>query len=109
MKIQTPQHSRTNATTGIHAFDEISAGLRGPQGNAANSLIAIHNIKVICAEHFRDAHELEIVDLLENPGRALTERVLAMPTLAMVLPQPRQLMTGNPSDTARVLQTLASR
>jgi circadian clock protein KaiB len=42
-------------------------------GHAPNSLRAVANIKAICHEHFASTHELEVVDLLEHPGRALDD------------------------------------
>ena len=40
-------------------------------GSAPNSLRAIANTKAICDEHFASGYELEIVDMLEHPQRAL--------------------------------------
>ena len=76
-------------------------------GNAPNSLRAIGNVKAICAEHFAAGHDLEIVDLLEHPGRALADGVLVTPTLLKLLPLPVQRVIGNLSDTHQVLLTLA--
>jgi circadian clock protein KaiB len=76
-------------------------------GNAPNSLQAIANAKAICNEHFASRHELEIVDLLEHPLRALADGILVTPTLLKLLPLPEQRVIGNLSDTSRVLLTLA--
>ena len=72
-------------------------------GNAPNSLRAIANAKAICEEHFADAHELEIVDLLVHPRRALADGVIVTPTLLRLLPEPVQRVIGNLSDTEQVL------
>ena len=76
-------------------------------GNAPNSLRAIVNVKAICDEHFPSGHELEIVDLLEHPGRALADGILVTPTLLKLMPLPVQRVIGNLSDTRQVLLTLA--
>lgn len=76
-------------------------------GNGPNSLRAIVNIRAICDEHFASAHELEIVDCLEEPGRALEDGVVVTPTLLRLLPQPGLRVIGDLSDTSQVLVSLA--
>lgn len=76
-------------------------------GNAPNSLRAIDNAKAICEEHFAAGHELEIVDLLVHPQRALADGIIVTPTLLKLLPLPMQRVIGNLSDTQQVLLTLA--
>ena len=78
-------------------------------GNAPNSLRAIANARAICDEHFASAHELEIVDLLEHPQRALADGIIVTPTLLKLLPLPVQRVIGNLSDTNQVLLTLAGK
>jgi circadian clock protein KaiB len=77
-------------------------------GNAPNSLRAIANARVICADHFNGCHDLEIVDLLVHPGRALADGVIVTPTLIKLLPLPVQRVIGNLSDTRQVLVALGS-
>jgi circadian clock protein KaiB len=77
-------------------------------GNAPNSVRAIANIKALCDEHFAARHELEIVDLLKYPKRALADGVIVTPTLLKLSPLPAQRVIGNLNDTNQVLQTLAS-
>jgi circadian clock protein KaiB len=78
-------------------------------GNAPNSIRAIANAKAICDEHFASGHELEIVDLLEDPRRALADGIIVTPTLLKLMPLPVQRVIGNLSDTNQVLQTLAGK
>ncbi|HEX7672358.1 MAG TPA: circadian clock KaiB family protein [Polyangiaceae bacterium] len=78
-------------------------------GNAANSLRAIANTKAICEEHFPARHRLEIVDMLEHPGRALADGVIVTPTLVKLSPLPVQRLIGNLSDTTQVVFTLVGR
>ncbi len=75
-------------------------------GNAPNSLRAIENATAICEEHFAAEHELEIVDLLVHPQRALADGIIVTPTLVKLLPLPVQRVIGNLSDTQQVLLTL---
>jgi circadian clock protein KaiB len=78
-------------------------------GNAPNSLRAIANATAICDQHFASGHELEIVDLLEHPLRALADGIIVTPTLLRLSPLPVQRMIGNLSDTTQVLLALAGK
>jgi circadian clock protein KaiB len=78
-------------------------------GNAPNSLAAIANAKAICDDHFASKHELEIVDLLQHPTRALADRIIVTPTLLKLSPLPVQRLIGNLSDRNQVLMLLASK
>jgi circadian clock protein KaiB len=78
-------------------------------GNAPNSLCAITNIRAICDEHFASGHEIEIVDMLESPGRALADGIIVTPTLVRLLPLPVQRVIGNLSNTSQVLLALGGK
>ena len=78
-------------------------------GSAPNSLRAIANCRAICDEHFASGHELEIVDLLEQPKRAVADGIIVTPTLLKLLPLPVQRVIGSLSDTNQVLLALSSR
>lgn len=75
-------------------------------GGAPNSVQAIANLEAICAEYLKDGHRLEIVDILDNPRRAMAEGVLVTPSLAKLSPQPAAQVVGNLSDKQRVLFAL---
>ena len=75
-------------------------------GDAPNSLQAIANLEVICAEYLKSGHKLEIVDVLENPRRAMAEGVLVTPSLTKLSPQPVAQVVGNLSDKRQVLIAL---
>jgi circadian clock protein KaiB len=78
-------------------------------GNAPNSLSAIGNARAICAQHFPSGHEIEIVDLLEYPLRALADGVVVTPTLVRLSPLPVRRVIGNLSDVNQVLSALAGK
>jgi circadian clock protein KaiB len=78
-------------------------------GNAPNSLRAIDNIKAICDEHFPVGHELEIVDLLIDPTRALADGIVVTPTLLKLSPLPVQRLVGSLGDAGQLLLTLGNR
>lgn len=74
-------------------------------GYAPNSQKAIANIKAICASHY-DGAKLEIIDLLDNPHRALADGIIVTPTLLKVFPLPLRRVIGNLSETNQVLLAL---
>ncbi len=78
-------------------------------GNAPNSLRAIANLKILCDAHFAARSELEIVDLLAHPGRALADDIVVTPTLLRLRPKPVQRVIGALEDLDQVLLALSSR
>ena len=78
-------------------------------GHAPNSLRAIANCRAICDEHFAAGHELEIIDSLEHPKRAVADGIIVTPTLLKLLPLPAQRVIGSLTDTNQVLLALSSR
>jgi circadian clock protein KaiB len=78
-------------------------------GNAPNSLKAIANITAICDAHFAAGHELEIVDLLKHPERALADGIIVSPTLLKLSPLPVQRVIGNLTDTNQALLILVGK
>jgi circadian clock protein KaiB len=78
-------------------------------GHAPNSLMAIANTRAICDEHFASGHELEIVDMLEHPRRALADGIIVTPTLLKLSPAPVLRVVGNLSDASQVLASLVGK
>ena len=78
-------------------------------GNAPNSLRAIVNARTLCDEHFASGYDLEVVDLLEHPRRALADGVIVTPTLLKLSPLPAQRVIGNLNDTNQLLMVLAGK
>jgi circadian clock protein KaiB len=76
-------------------------------GRGPNSLRAIANVKAICSVHFA-CHQLEIVDMIKNPRRAMADGIIVTPTLLKVLPLPAGRVIGDLSDTSQVLLILGS-
>ena len=74
--------------------------------SAPNSTRAIANLAAICKEHLGDQFELEIIDVLEYPQRALADGILVTPSLTKLSPSPSTKIVGNLSDTGSVLHAL---
>jgi len=62
-------------------------------GESPSSRRAIANLKAICEPVFDDRCEVEVLDVLENAGRALADGVLVTPTLIRTTP-PRRTMSA---------------
>jgi circadian clock protein KaiB len=75
-------------------------------GESPNSILAIGNLGKLCREHFAGCFELEVVDLLRDPERALKDRVLLTPTLIKFYPKPVRKIIGNLNDETGVLRAL---
>ncbi len=73
-------------------------------GSAPNSVAALANLNAVRAA--LDQHELEIVDVLERPERALADDVLVTPTLLKLAPHPPCRIVGSLSNTLQVLSSL---
>ena len=72
-------------------------------GQSPKSLRAFVNLTELCEEHLPGRHEIEVIDLMEHPGLARRDDILAIPTLVRRLPAPLRKIIGDLSDTERVL------
>ena len=71
-----------------------------------SSTRAIANLSAICKNHLPDNHQIEIVDLLEDPRRVLSDHILATPTLIKLSPAPVRKIIGDLGEEAKVLLAL---
>jgi circadian clock protein KaiB len=78
-------------------------------GTSPRSGVAIANLRRICEQELSGKYDLEIIDVLEHPELAETERILATPTLIKSLPLPLRRVIGDLSDTEKVLLGLEVR
>lgn len=74
--------------------------------DAQNAAQAKFNLATICREYLPDCHEIEIVDVLKNPKRALTDGIFLTPTLVKLAPAPTRRIVGTLSQTEIVIQAL---
>lgn len=75
-------------------------------GQTPRSALAQANLFAVCEARLPGRHHIEIVDLMDEPGRARTDGVVAVPTLIRVSPTPVRRVVGDLSDTARLLAGL---
>ena len=75
-------------------------------GMLPNSAHAIVNIKAICAKYLKGRHELEIIDIYQQPSLAFSEDIIAVPLLIKKAPLPEERLLGDLSDVGRVMKAL---
>lgn len=89
----------------IEKQDMVRLRLYVSQGSP-NSTTALRNLREICRLHLADHYDLEVVDLFEQPSRALTDGVLMTPMLVLASLDPPVSIIGNLSDPGPVLRAL---
>ena len=93
-------------TEGI-AIEEATISLRlYTAGEGPNSTLAIVNLKAIFGEYPEERFHLEVVNILEDPLRAIADNVLVTPTLLRISPLPAKRIVGNLSNRAKVTAAL---
>jgi circadian clock protein KaiB len=98
----------------FEGFSDVVAGLAEEQyeltlfvsGASAASARAVTNIREVCDEHLGGRHQLNIVDLNQEPALAGQHNILATPTLIKGRPLPLRMLVGDMSDHVKVLSAL---
>jgi circadian clock protein KaiB len=75
-------------------------------GSAPNSTRAHANLLALLQRAGTQDYDLEVVDCIREPQRALRDGVLVTPTLLRVEPQPVETLIGTLSDARKVALTL---
>jgi circadian clock protein KaiB len=75
-------------------------------GDAPNSVQALANLTALCRAHLPDRHEIDVVDVLREPKRALADGIVMTPTLVKLAPSPVRTIVGTLGQTQAVLQAL---
>ena len=75
-------------------------------GTTPNSLRAIQNVRLICAEQLPGRHELEVIDIYQHAGQLAAGQVVVAPTLVRQNPLPVRRLVGDLTSRNRVLEGL---
>ncbi|MFX7140588.1 circadian clock KaiB family protein, partial [Acinetobacter baumannii] len=67
---------------------------------------AVISVRSLCERHLHGRYDLEIIDLYQQPERARTDQIVALPTLLREAPLPLLRLVGDMTDERRVLQAL---
>ena len=72
-------------------------------GQTPRSVTALDNLKKLCDEHLPGRYNIDVIDLLKDPGLARGDQIVAVPTLVRKLPEPVRKIIGDLTNTERVL------
>ena len=78
-------------------------------GTTPRSAQAIANIRSLCDETLAGRYDLEVIDIFQQPVRAVGEHIIAVPTLLKKLPAPARRMVGDFSNRNKMLVALGIR
>lgn len=75
-------------------------------GDGPNSVQAVANLDAMCRRHLSGRSVVEVIDVCQEPMRALDDGVFMTPTLLKVAPDPERRVVGTLSQMASVLAAL---
>ena len=75
-------------------------------GDTARSQQAYADLRRICEERLRGDFAIDVVDVVGEPGAAEEKRILTPPTVVKEEPGPPRRITGDLSDSEKVLAGL---
>jgi circadian clock protein KaiB len=75
-------------------------------GDTQNSAHAVANLTAFCRAELPDSHDIEVVNVFQEPKRALGDAIFMTPTLIKLLPSPIQRIVGTLSQTQVLLHAL---
>lgn len=75
-------------------------------GVSPNSSKAVSNLKNICDQYIDSKYDLEIIDVYQQPLKTKQDQVIALPMLLKFSRLPVKKLTGDLSDTRKVLKGL---
>jgi circadian clock protein KaiB len=75
-------------------------------GTTSRSARAVVNVRRICDEFLNGKYDLEVIDILRSPEKAVEGQILAAPTLVKLSPHPVRRLIGDMSKTDRLLSGL---
>lgn len=75
-------------------------------GDTHNSVQARTNLAELCQTYLPGHYQIEVVDVLQRPERALEGQIFMTPTLVLLAPAPVRRVVGTLTQTQTVLQAL---
>jgi circadian clock protein KaiB len=75
-------------------------------GEALNATLAVANLSAICRTYLPGRHVISVIDVFQDPKRALADGIFMTPTLIKLSPGPVQKIVGTLSQTEIVLNAL---
>lgn len=75
-------------------------------GDSQNSMQARANLRALCDTYLPECYEIEEVDVLRHPNRALVDGIFITPALIKLAPKGTRMIVGTLSETKAVLIAL---
>ena len=75
-------------------------------GDAQNSVQARINLRALCETYLAGHYDIEEVDVLRHPNRALVDGIFMTPALIKLSPGNTRMIVGTLSQTSTVLNAL---
>ena len=75
-------------------------------GDTQNSAQALAYLTALCRAYLPNRHDIEVVDVLREPKRAIAENIFLTPTVVKLGPSPMRKIVGTLNQTQAVLQAL---
>jgi circadian clock protein KaiB len=75
-------------------------------GQTPRSIAAVCNLRKLCETYLSGRYRLDVIDLMEEPGRAECDRIVAIPTLIRRWPGAVTRIIGDLSNSECVLTRL---
>jgi circadian clock protein KaiB len=72
-------------------------------GTSPRSGQAIANVRSLCEEYLPGRYDLEVIDIYQQPSVAVSEQIVAAPTLIKKTPAPPRRMIGDLSNRDKIL------
>lgn len=77
-------------------------------GELSNSRHAEANLQAFCRERLPDRHRIEILDVFDDPQRAMADGILLTPQLVVVCSRRTLRLVGDLADTAVLAQAIGA-
>lgn len=71
-------------------------------GTSVRSNLAVASIRALCENLLPGKFDLEVVDIYQQPVKAMDAQIIAAPTLVKILPKPLKRLIGNLSNPEKV-------
>lgn len=75
-------------------------------GTSVRSNRAVAAVRALCEELLPGKYDLEVVDIYQQPVKAMDAQIIAAPTLVKTLPKPLKRFIGNLSDRKKMASGL---
>jgi circadian clock protein KaiB len=75
-------------------------------GTSVRSNCAVAAIRALCEKFLPGKYDLEVVDIYQQPVKAMDAQIIAAPTLVKTLPEPLKRFVGDLSDRKKVIAVL---